>query len=182
LRSAAVVLLAGLLASLLIASPSSGAGSGRAPAAQAGVAKLVSLWRSDLRRGAVADPSEPFADPSRAWLIARIEKTARRANFELVKVEMLHPLQGAPLIVTQWPAGTDASPLAPQSAVHVLESFIPTSTSPPGGKAPVYEGSFVEALTDRGIPFWAGSVSSRGLPRGRSWAADKALFASASHG
>src|SRR5207245_1973720 len=92
-----LVALAALSTTLALAWGSSAGSSSPTARTEA----IVKMWRAHLRSGALADPTRVFANPSQATLSARLRLAASRYHFTVLKVEIFHPRESAPLVVVE---------------------------------------------------------------------------------
>jgi hypothetical protein len=151
-----------------------GAGpSKKARAAEARAVKIVESWRGNLRERALADPRTHFLNLSRATLVARLRHAAARYDFQVVKLELLHPRQSAPLIVIR---ATNKSVLS-SSTPAILKRIDPKARTNDDRTGWAYEGFLFEALDSHGVPFLIAFNHWRG-PNGGSgqWASKRSLY------
>ena len=131
------------------------------------------MWRRNLHAGAIAAPNRRFPSPSQATLVARLRLAASRYEFKIVKVEMLHPRQAAPLVVVQ--AKDENALVASTSAIlHLIDPKARTNDDRTGW---AYEGFLFEARDSHNLPFlmtfnwWRGPHAGGG-----QWASDPSLY------
>jgi hypothetical protein len=117
------------------------AGSASSPSPAARVEAIVKMWRANLRSGALVDPKRHFPNPSRATLTSRLRLAAGRFHFTVVKVEILHPRQAAPLVVIQ-ARDKHALATATGAILHLIDPKARTSDDRTGW---AYEGFLFEA-------------------------------------
>jgi hypothetical protein len=130
-------------------------------------------WRANLRCGALADPKRNFPNPSRARLGFRLWLAANRYHLRVVRVEILHPRQAAPLVVVKV---NDKRALSSSMAaiLHLINPKAPTDDDRTGWS---YEGFMFEAVDRDGIPFLATFNWWRGPHAGGGqWASEAALL------
>jgi hypothetical protein len=137
------------------------------------VAAAEKMWRANLRAGALNDPSKHFANLSRETFNERLRLAAQRYHFIVVRVEMLHPLQDAPLVVVE---AKDEHALS-ASTPAILRLIDPEVSVNGDGTGWLYEGFLFEARNSHGVPFlgivnwWRGPGAGGG-----QWAADPSLY------
>jgi hypothetical protein len=111
------------------------------------IAAIEKLWLSHLRQGARLNPDKRFASPAKAVLLRRLQGAAARYHFTLVRAQLIHPEQAAPLVVVQT---QDEHALA--ASVPAILRFIDPRTRT-GREA--YEGLLFEARNTNGVLFLA---------------------------
>ena len=131
--------------------------------------------RSQTRHppAASADPKRHFPNPSRAKLNARLQLTAARYHFTVVKVQIFHPRQAAPFVVID---AKDKHALAASTSaiLHLIDPKARTNDDRTGW---AYEGFLFEARDSHGVPFLATFNWWRGPHAGGGqWAADPSLY------
>jgi hypothetical protein len=134
---------------------------------------IVKMWRAHLRAGALAEPKRDFPNPSQAALSARLRLAARRYHFTVVKVEIFHPREAAPLVVVE---AKDKHALAASTGaiLHLIDPKAQTNDDRTGW---AYEGFLFEARDSRDVPFLATFNWWRGPHAGGGqWAADPSLY------
>lgn len=137
------------------------------------VALIERQWRSQLRAGAMSDRARRFPSPSKAVLLARLGQAQRRYGFDVVKVEILHPLQAAPLVVIR---ASDRQAIA-RATPAILRLLDPKRTTGDDRTGWAYEGFLFEAQDRNGVPFLAVFNHWRGRDAGGGqWAADETLY------
>lgn len=149
------------------------AGSASSPSPTARAEAIVKMWRVNLRSGALVDPKRHFANPSRATLTSRLRLAAGRFHFTVVKVEILHPRQAAPLVVIH---ARDKQALANSTSaiLHLIDPKARTNDDRTGW---AYEGFLFEARDSHGVPFLATFNWWRGPHAGGGqWASDPSLL------
>ncbi len=172
-----IVLTVSLLVALTVFSATSafppGATSADSLSPTARVEAIVKMWRTNLRSEALVDPRRHFLNPSKASLASRLRRAAIRYRLTVVKAEIFHPRQGAPLVVIQ---AKDKHELA-ASAGAVLHLIDPKARTGDDRTGWAYEGFLFEARDRHGVPFlvtynwWRGPHSGGG-----QWAADPSLY------
>ncbi|HEX4677606.1 MAG TPA: hypothetical protein VH210_00165 [Gaiellaceae bacterium] len=168
LRTLVLLLLAALSATALATTASPGPIS---PTTRA--AATVKAWRAHLRTGALADPKRHFPNPSHATLTARLRLAASRYHFTVVKVEIVRPLQDAPLVVVT----TKNKHALAASTAAILRVIDPKAQTNDDRTGWSYEGFLLEARDNHGVPFLATFNWWRGPHAGGGqWAADPSLY------
>jgi hypothetical protein len=126
------------------------------------IARSKAEWVSEMRASARSgDRDARFPSPSRTVLLARLRTAARLYGFQIVTVQMLHPLQGAPAIVIRSDR-QQAIALATRKIVSLFNPYHPTSADPAGS---AYEGYFLVAEDSHRVPYLASWNESRALER-----------------
>jgi hypothetical protein len=168
LRTSLLVMLAGLSATVMVTSASPGTVS---PTTRA--AATVKSWRAHLRTGALADPKRHFPNPSHATLTSRLRLAATRYHFTVVNVEIVRPLQDAPLVVVE----TKNKHALAASTAAILRVIDPKAQTSDDRTGWAYEGFLFEAQDTHGVPFLTTFNWWRGLhPGGGQWATDPSLY------
>ncbi|HTE83950.1 MAG TPA: hypothetical protein VK821_04395 [Dehalococcoidia bacterium] len=131
-------------------------------------------WLSALQTAAkTGDRAARFPSPSRRVLMQRLRQAQGRYGFEIVTVRMLHPLQSAPVIVIR----SDKKVAMAHATLAIIKLFDPrhvTNTNPSGF---AYEGYFLSAEDQHGVPYLATFHHSRCCPPGGGeWAASENLY------
>jgi hypothetical protein len=133
------------------------------------------IWKADLLAGVSADPAASFANPSRATLASSLAIAARRYHFKVVRVEVTHPLQAAPIVVI---ATRDRQAIS-RATPAILRLIDPKAKTGDDATGWAYEGFLFEALDQRGVPFlitrnfWRGPHAGGG-----QWASSPSLYPS----
>jgi len=138
------------------------------------IAQAKAEWVSKMRASArIGDRDARFPSPSRVVLLARLRTGATLYGFGIVSVQMLHPLQGAPVIVIRSDR-EQAIARATRKIVTLFDPYRPTSADPAGS---AYEGYFLVAEDSGGVPYLASWNQSR-APHvgGGEWAASPNLY------
>jgi hypothetical protein len=172
-RIALTLLLVSFTALAATVALASRAGSPSSPSPTARAEAIVKMWRANLRSGALIDPKRHFPNPSRATLTSRLRLAAGRFHFTVVKVEILHPRQAAPLVVIH---AKDKHALATSTGaiLHLIDPKARTNDDHTGW---AYEGFLFEARDRHGVPFLATFNWWRGPHAGGGqWASDPSLY------
>jgi hypothetical protein len=138
------------------------------------VAQTQAEWLSEMRASArTGDRAARFPSPSRHLLLQRLRTAARSYRFQIVSVRMLHPLQAALVIVIR----SDREQSIARATPKIIDLFNPRrpTRADPSGYA--YEGYFLVAETDSGVPFLA-TFNRWRAPHvgGGEWAARESLY------
>lgn len=129
-------------------------------------------WLAEITRRAGEDPSQPFANLSAQQLRLRLAKAAARYHFTVKKVELLHPRQSAPLIIVR-----TRRYLALAHAAPAIETALDPYTGHGDQTRWAFEGFFLEAQDERGVPFLDVFNFERGSgPGGGQWARSDQLY------
>ena len=140
---------------LLLALPIGAASAGAATAAispSQAVAQAKAEWLKDMRASAkTGDRSAKFPSPPRTFLLQRLHQAEKLYGLRVVSVQMLHPLQSAPVIVIRSNNELSIARATPK-IIDLFDARHPTSTNPSGY---AYEGYFFVAQTTGGVPFLA---------------------------
>jgi len=145
----AVVLLGGGAAGTAVALRS---GNGLTPASKAiDIAAIEKSWHSNLQLGARVNPREHFPSPSKAVLLRRLRAAASRYHFTLVKVQVMHPREAAPLVVVE----TSDEQALSASTPAILRLIDPQARTGSDRSGWAYEGFLFEARNTNGVPFLA---------------------------
>lgn len=138
------------------------------------VTQMKTHWTSEMRASAKnGDRAARFPSPSRAVLMRRLHTAARQYGFRIVSVQLLHPLQSAPVVVIR----SDREQATARATAKIILSFDPYHPTPADPIGYAYEGYFLVAETSRGIPY----VATFNLGRaphigGGEWAASENLY------
>ena len=138
------------------------------------IAQAKAEWLKELRASAKrGDRSTKFPSPSRAVLMQRLRKAEKLYGFRVVSVQMLHPLQSAPVIVIR-SDGEQAIARATPKIVNLFDPHHPTAENPSGY---AYEGYFFVAQTNGGVPYLA-TFNHWRVPHvgGGEWAESENLY------
>jgi hypothetical protein len=145
----AIVLLGGGAAGTAVALRSV---NGLAPASKGiDIAAIEKSWHSNLQLGARVNPGEHFSSPSKAVLLRRLQVAASRYHFTLVKVQVMHPRQAAPLVVVE----TSDEQALSASTPAILRLIDPKARTNNDRSGWAYEGFLFEARNTNGVPFLA---------------------------
>jgi hypothetical protein len=145
----AMVLLGGGAAGTVVALRSV---SGLTPASKGiDMAAIEQSWHSNLQLGARVNPAERFSSPSKAVLLRRLRLAASRYHFTLVKVQVTHPRQAAPLVVVE----TSDEQALSASTPAILRLVDPRARTNNDRTGWAYEGFLFEARNTKGVPFLA---------------------------
>jgi hypothetical protein len=141
-------------------------------AAHRGGSRIRKQWEREIRSRAIEAPREYFVNLSPDTLKRRLAKAARDHGFQIAAVKVLRPKQLAPEISVRT---THYLALA-RDLPSILRSIDPHS-----GRADSrgwsYEGFFIEARDERGVPFLAVFNLWRGQHKGGGqWARSEALY------
>lgn len=141
--------------------------------ADATVAEIEQTWRTMLDEGTSADSAMRFPNLSSEAFSQALDNASHAYNFEVVKVEILHPDQSAPLVVVR----TDDSAALSRSAGAILHQIDPKAATNDDRTGWAYEGFFFKALDASGKPFLVVFNSWRGPHAGGGqWASDRSLL------
>jgi hypothetical protein len=138
------------------------------------IAQAKTEWLRDTRASARSgDRSAKFPSPSRAVLMQRLRRAEKLYGFRVVSIEMLHPLQSAPVIVIR----SDSEQSIARAIAKIVSLFDPRhpTSADPSGYA--YEGYFLVAETSGGVPYLA-TFNHWRAPHvgGGEWAASESLY------
>ena len=129
-------------------------------------------WEHEIRSRAREAPGEHFANLSAATLRERLREAADEHGFELVSVKLLRPRQLAPEIIIRT---TDYLDLA-HALLGILRKLDPHEDGS-DTRGWSYEGFFIEARDERGVPFLAVFNHWRGQHKGGGqWARSEPLY------
>jgi hypothetical protein len=129
-------------------------------------------WVAEITRRARADPSQSFANLPARQLRVQLAEAASRYHFTVKKVQLLRPRQVAPLVVIQ-----TRHYLAVAHAVPVIENSLDPHTGHSDRAGWAFEGFFLEAQDERGVPFLSIFNFMRGSgPGGGQWARSDQLY------
>jgi len=135
-------------------------------------------WERELRERALEAPDQRFSNLRPETFKRRLQQAAERYRFEIVSVELPRPKQLAPRVVVRT---THYVELAEATSL-ILRSIDPRASTGDDRTGWSYEGFYLEARDERGIPFLITSNFWRGTGGGGSqWARSERLFA-APHG
>lgn len=129
-------------------------------------------WVAEITDRAREDPSERFANLPARQLRQRLAHDAARYHFTVKQVQLLHPRQLAPLVIVQ-----TRRYLAFAHAVPGIENSLDPHTGHSDRASWAFEGFFLEAQDERGVPFLGVFNFERGSgPGGGQWARSDQLF------
>ena len=129
-------------------------------------------WVAEIAHRAKEDPGQRFANLSTRQFRLRLTAAAARYRFTVKRVQFLHPRQAAPLVIVQT---RRYLPLV--RAVPAIERSLDPHTGHNDRTGWAFEGFFLEAQDERGIPFIAISNFMRGAgPGGGQWARSDQLY------
>jgi len=138
------------------------------------IAQAKAEWLKEMRASAKSgDRSAKFPSPSRAILMQRLHKAEKLYGFRVVSVQMLHPLQSAPVIVIRADDKQSIAHATPK-IINLFDPRHPTTANPSGY---AYEGYFLIAQTVSGVPYLS-TFNHWRAPHvgGGEWAADPSLY------
>ena len=92
-----------------------------------------------------------FPNPAKTVLLQRLRHAAHRYHFTLLKVQVMHPQQEAPLVVIET---TDEQALS-ASTPAILRLIDPKEQTNNDRTGWAYEGFLFEARNTNGVPFLA---------------------------
>ena len=138
------------------------------------VAQARAEWWKEVRISARnGDRAARFASPPAAVLMRRLRRAQAVYGFRIVHVQMLHPLQRAPVIVIR----SDRKHVIARATPRIVDLFDPhhPTTANPSGYA--YEAYFFVAEDSRGVPYLA-TFNHWRAPHvgGGQWAAEESLY------
>jgi hypothetical protein len=148
------------------------------PSATASAEKIVRQWRGDLRNAALDDPKTTFANPPRYVLLARLRRAAAQHTFDVVRVEILHPSQSAPLVVIR----TENKMRLVRAVPAIWRVLDPKANTGDDRTGWAYEGFLLEALDSRDVPFFIIFNHWRGAHAGGGQWATAERFLPFAHG
>jgi hypothetical protein len=130
----------------------------------------LAQWRTGLRSRAMLEPRQRFDNlPPRVFL-ARLRAASRKYHFHVVRVRFYRPKQLAPLVVVRT---RDYRELA-QAVRDIDDAINPHRGADNTGWS--YEGFFLEAQDERGIPFVVVYDLTRGQVEGSQFARSEELY------
>jgi hypothetical protein len=138
------------------------------------IAQAKAEWLKEMRASAKSgDRSAKFPSPSRAILIQRLHKAEKLYGFRVVSVQMLHPVQSAPVIVIRSDSKQSIARATPK-IINLFDPRHPTTANPSGY---AYEGYFLIAQAASGVPYLS-TFNHWRAPHvgGGEWAADPSLY------
>ena len=134
--------------------------------------RVHAQWIAEIKRRAREDSGQRFANPSARHFRLRLAAAANRYHFTVTKVQFLHPRQVAPLVVIQ-----TRRYLAFAHALPAIEKSLDPHTGHSDQAGWAFEGFFLEAQDERGVPFLGVFNFVRGSgPGGGQWARSDQLY------
>jgi hypothetical protein len=115
------------------------------------IAAIERSWHSNLQLGARVNPGERFSSPSKAVLLRRLRLAGSRYHFTLVRVQVMHPRQAAPLVVVET-SDEQALTASTPAILRLVDPKVRTDNDRTGW---AYEGFLFEARNTNGVPFLA---------------------------
>jgi hypothetical protein len=137
-----------------------------AAAVRASAAKIVADWRAEVMSQGWTGPDRHFPSPPEAVLRRRLAAVADDHRLRLVRLEILHPRQDAPLVVLQGSS--------PRRLVDELPEIL-GAIDPQTDRGSAYEGFLLETLDAEGMPvaiafnYWRGGEGGKNRGGGQ-WA------------
>jgi hypothetical protein len=122
-------------------------------------------FRRELKVGARRRPGEQFESPPLSELLPRVRHQAAKHHFRVVSLRMLHPKQLAPMLIVNT---THYVGLA-----HATASILHDLNGRYGDR---YEGFYLEARDELGVPFFITETLRRDRTEGGQWARSEALY------
>jgi len=130
-------------------------------------------WLREIAKRARADPRTRFPNLAPFLFRERLAEAARRYGFEVVSARLLRPRQLAPEVVVRTRHYVELA-----RAVPAIEAAVnPRLRAQDDRRGWEYEGFYLEARDEHGVPFLAVFDFMRGLgPGGGQWARSDTLF------
>jgi hypothetical protein len=126
--------------------------AGAASSPSEAVAQAKAEWLRAIRASAMSgDRAKTFPSPPRAVLMQRLQTAARRYGFTIASVQMLHPLQLAPVVVIR----SNNKRAIARATPKIVDSFDPRRPTARNPSGYAYEGYFYVAQTTGGVPYLA---------------------------
>jgi hypothetical protein len=144
------------------------------PAARRAGARIRGQWEQEVRHRAIEAPRQHFANLPPDTLKERLTKAAAKHDFQVVALTLWlpRPRQFAPEIVIR-----TTRYLALARALPGILARIDPHTGKTDTRGWSYEGFFLEARDERGVPFLGVYNFLRGQHKGGGqWARSEALF------
>jgi hypothetical protein len=142
-----------------------------AAARQAGV-RIRKQWEQEVRKRGIEAPRQQFANLSPDTLKKRLAKAAHDHDFQVVGLRLLRPRQLAPEIAIR-----TTHYLALARALGGVLTGLNPHTGRIDNRGWSYEGFFLEAQDERGVPFTSVYTFMRGQHRGGGqWARSEPLY------
>ena len=133
---------------------------------------LLAEWKQDVSRRSRAAPSERFRNLPPSLFRQRVQAAGRHYGFTIEVVQFLEPRQFAPRVVVE-----THRYLAIARAIPKIEQSLDPHTGADDRIGWAYEGFYLEARDERGIPFVIVSNALRGPSAGGGqWARSEELF------
>lgn len=173
-----IVVIPLVLVVVLLAASTVASGTARAPSPTEQAAAAKRMWLANLRRGASADPTKHFSNPSWATLNARLRRAAARYHFTVIETTIYHPRQQAPFVVVE-ARNEHVLAVATGAILHLIDPKARTNDDRTGW---AYEGFMFEARDSHGVPFLATFNWWRGPHAGGGQWAIKQSLLPAPHG
>jgi hypothetical protein len=107
-------------------------------------------WLREVARRAKSDPSQRFANLSKAEFRSRLDSAGRRYGFKVETLRFLRPRQVAPLVVVR--TADRAALLKPFAVGNIFTAIDPAKMKEGVGVRP-FEALFFEAMDGDGVPF-----------------------------
>jgi hypothetical protein len=163
-----------LLLVLAVAAMSVGASTAATNPPRAVVAQAKAEWLTELKASSRnGDRSTRFPSPPRAVLIRHLQTAEKLHGFRIVSLEILHPVQAAPVVVIRSDDKLSIARAAPK-IINLFDPYQPTAANPSGY---AYEAYFFVAQTSSGVPYLATFNFWRGPHHGGGeWAASENLY------
>ncbi len=162
-----------LVAAALLVLAGGAASGARRPSPFASERQVRSTWLAELETRARQAPSTRFPSPSRATLLIRLRREAKRYHFRVRGLRIMHPVQAAPLIVVEAPRPA----LFARQTQAILRSIDPKARTNDDRTGWAYEGFLFEAKDAGGVPFLIVYNFWRGRsPGGGEWARSGSLY------
>ena len=162
--------------SILYSGESAGAGGARHVVSDSEASNDVQVqlarWVAEITRRGREDPGQHFANLSPGQFRERLDTAAARYHFTVERVALLHPREIAPLVIVQ-----TRRYLALARAIPALDRSLNPHRGRNDSTGWAFEGFFLEAQDERGVPFIAVSDALRGPNGGGGqWARSNQLF------
>lgn len=157
---------------LVVAAAAGTAGAASSPSAA--VAQAKAEWLRAIRASALSgDRAKTFPSPPRTVLMQRLQRASSSYFFSIASVQMLHPVQLAPVIVIR-SNNKRAIAKATPKIIKLFNPYRPTAKNPSGF---AYEGYFFVAQTTNRVPYLA-TFNHMRAPHtgGGQWAASEDLY------
>ena len=130
-------------------------------------------WRRELAKRAREDPGTRFPNLAPSLFRQRLAEAAKRYDFEVVSVRFLRPRQLAPEVVVRTKRYDELARAMPP----IDAALNPREPARDDRRGWEYEGFWLEAQDEHGVPFLAVFTFMRGPgPGGGQWARSEPLF------